>query len=277
MIENVFDANGQFFIVYSNHFITIVKYISENVLAFTTILYNIYDKINCFLLLLYEYYKVPGSPSYHIVYWLVTTLSLILINGKQLHKKLSWFLNLMHQSEVNTKVLPGTKHTMMSPDSHIVFLHKLARSYRICPVPPLIKLKKLWFRIITKPEFRFIPYYPCLNQYLYLLSSENSDCGAPKTCTNLNPMNAYYLFVLIPNTVYKGQKLIDAVRRGTIPISPRYFKFPSNMKSKLNSISPRMIRIILSILPIFFITSYLLCFNIKNISEQKKRICNQVT
>ena len=54
------------------------------------------------------------------------------------------------------------------------------------------------------------------------------------------------------------EKLMDAVRIGTIPISPRYFQFPSNIHNKLKSISPRMILIILSIFPTFFIACNLL-------------------
>ena len=78
-----------------------------------------------------------------------------------------------------------------------------------------------------------------------------------------------YLLVLIPKILYIGQKLMDAVRIGTTPISPRYLKFPSNINNKLKSTSPRMILIILSILPMFFITRNLLYFDKISIANKE--------
>lgn len=94
---------------------------------------------------------------------------------------------------------------------------------------------------------------------------------------NVKKQIIIYLLVLIPKILYKGQKLMDAVRIGTIPISPRYFKFPSNMNNKLKSTSPKMTLIILSILPMFFITSNLLYFVRNSITNKEKRFCDEVT
>ena len=94
---------------------------------------------------------------------------------------------------------------------------------------------------------------------------------------NVKKQIIIYLLVLIPKIMYKGQKLMDAVRIGTIPISPRYFKVPSNMNNKLKSTSPKMTLIILSILPMFFITSNLLYFVRNSITNKEKRFCDEVT
>ena len=47
--------------------------------------------------------------------------------------------------------------------------------------------------------------------------------------------------------------LIVAVKIGTKPINPKYFKFPFIKKKRLNNAKPKINLIILSILPTFFI------------------------
>lgn len=63
--------------------------------------------------------------------------------------------------------------------------------------------------------------------------------------------SSVYFFVLMPNIVYKGQKLNSAVKIGTIPIKPINLIPPSRIKSNDKSAIPMIILITRSTEPTF--------------------------
>lgn len=51
-------------------------------------------------------------------------LFLFRTHGEYFYKYLCRFFHCMHKTESQVKIFSGAEHTMMSPDSHIVFFHQ---------------------------------------------------------------------------------------------------------------------------------------------------------